>query len=421
MSIITSPAEGMRDLLPKEVQTRNFMTAKILEVYTRYGFSQIETPCADRLELFTGGEGGENEKMLFKILKRGEKLLQSQHEPADMALRYDLTVPLCRFYAAHRAKLPNPFKSIQIGNVWRAERPQKGRYRQFVQCDIDIIGQSSILAEIELISATAEALLSLGFEGFEIKINDRRLLESMANFAGFEPKDHAQVFIIMDKLDKIGLEGVLNELGNAGFGTESCNKIEEIAQKARHIKSVQDLLEALPQLNISQQWLDDVNTIIGTTQSKKYTVNLDIFLVRGMGYYTGTIFEIQAQGYNSSIAGGGRYDKMIGKFLPEQIPACGFSIGFERVAQILMERNIDPQPINRKIALIYPAHLTDFTALMTEAQHMRTTENIVSLEMERKNKAAQFKQLAEMGFTHFCSFNEQTRKLSQLKSFSEPK
>jgi histidyl-tRNA synthetase len=413
--MITSAAEGMRDLMPEDVLLRNYVISKILDVYRRYGFSQIETPCADRIELFTAGDGGENEKMLFKILKRGEKLNQALGELADLGLRYDLTVPLSRFYAAHRSKLPNPFKVIQIGSVWRAERPQKGRFRQFTQCDIDIIGQNSILAEIELIEATSEALLSINFVDFEIKINDRRLLEALAEYADFQNK--SEFFIIFDKLDKIGLQSVVEELLKAGFAADSCEKFKKIAQKGEHIKTVEQFKAEIPELMVSQEVLSDLDKILKTSKSRKYNTNLDLSLVRGMGYYTSTIFEIKAPNYGSSIAGGGRYDKMIGKRLQnkEEIPACGFSIGFERVVQILAESGFKVPVEQEKIALIYPKDTTDFEPLMEAAAELRSQNAVVSLEVEKKNKAAQLQQLAQMGFTGVCSFEPQTKNLSKIK------
>ncbi len=408
MPIITSPAEGMRDFSPAEVRLRNYVASRILEVYHKYGFVQIETPCADRIELFSGGEGGENEKMLFKILKRGEKLDLSQGESqlADLALRYDLTVPLCRFYAANRAKLPNPFKVIQMGSVWRAERPQKGRFRQFTQCDIDIIGQSSILAEIELITATAEALLALGFRGFTIRINDRRILTALATQAGFAPQEHSRLLIVFDKLDKIGLDGVADELTQSGFESQSIERFMSFARLAPQIKDIEALRQLLPDLE--PEVCKGLEGILQTVSVSGFELQLDISLVRGMGYYTGPIFEAETPGYRSSIAGGGRYDKMIAKILQskENIPACGFSIGFERVVQILESQGFVPPVSGQKIALLYDKSSTAFVPLLRCADELRNRFSVVSLQPAQKNRKAQLEKLVEQGFTGYALYAE---------------
>lgn len=402
----------MRDLTPKEVELRNFVKSTIFSVYKKYGFSEIETPSTEDINLLTGGNGGDNEKMLFKILKRGEKLdLQStttENELADLGLRYDLTVPLCRFYANNRAKLPSPFKVIQIGSVWRAEKPQKGRFRQFTQCDIDIIGNKKATAEVELILATSAALVEIGFSNFKVRINDRRVLEGLANYAGFEKSTHDKVFIILDKLDKIGIDGVANELKEAGYPEDAITSFISIIEKSTAEKlTIERLTALLPDLDSEVlAGLAFVTETVASQANGKYSIDLDISLVRGMGYYTGQIFEVQAENYNSSIAGGGRYDNLIGKFLKESIPACGFSIGFERVISILEAQNFEVPASGKKIALLYDINIAAFTDLLLKANELRADGNIVSIETKSKNFTKQLDNLVDQGFNFFGVYDE---------------
>ncbi|MFA5249151.1 MAG: histidine--tRNA ligase [Candidatus Paceibacterota bacterium] len=410
----SNPQKGMRDLTPEKVELRNFVSNTILGVYKKYGFSQIETPCVEDINLLSDGEGGENEKMLFKILKRGEKLdlsgTPTENSLVDMGLRYDLTVPLCRFYANNRSKLPRNFKVIQTGSVWRAENNQKGRYRQFTQCDIDIIGIQNPVAEIELILATSEALIKLGFKNFKVRINDRRILEALAAFCGFEKDSYGKVFIIFDKLDKIGLDGVEKELKESGFSQSSTGKFIDIVRQATEKNiTVESVRQLLP--DIGEKVLADLDFVISAIEKRansEYSIGLDISLVRGMGYYTGQIFEIGVEGYGSSVAGGGRYDKMIGKFLErdENVPACGFSIGFERVVSILEEQGFKIPRSEKKIALLYPAEIVFFDVLLSKAQELRGEGNIVSIEAKSKNLRQQLDKLAEQGFSSFAIFEE---------------
>lgn len=406
----TNPAEGMRDLTPKEVELRNYVTGIITNSYKKFGFAQIETPCVERINFLTSGDGGDNEKMLFKILKRGDKLnFENPNELVDLGLRYDLTVPLCRFYANNRTKLPQQFKVIQVGSVWRAERPQKGRFRQFTQCDIDIIGVKGVIAEIQLILATADALQSLSFTDFTIRINDRRILESFAKYCGFDENHFGKVFIILDKLDKIGIDGVQNELNKSDFPNASIEKFIEIVKAAMNTElTAQSISSLLP--NIPENVLSDLNKVIETisTQSEnKFTIKLDLSLVRGMGYYTGQIFEVGINGFNSSIAGGGRYDKMIGKILngKEEIPACGFSIGFERVLTILEEQQFKLPKSQQKIVILYSDDIVSIDELLQKAKVLRDDNNIVSIEIQnKKNTKKQLESFAEQGFTTFAIY-----------------
>lgn len=410
----TNPAEGMRDLTPKEVELRNYVTSIITNSYIKFGFAQIETPCVERINFLTSGDGGDNEKMLFKILKRGDKLnLEKPNELVDLGLRYDLTVPLCRFYANNRTKLPQQFKVIQVGSVWRAERPQRGRFRQFTQCDIDIIGVKGVIAEIQLILATAEALQSLSFTDFTIRINDRRILESFARYCGFDESHFGKVFIILDKLDKIGIDGVQNELQKSDFPNASIEKFIEIVKAAMNTElTTQSISSLLP--NIPENVLSDLNQVIETISAQsenKFTIKLDLSLVRGMGYYTGQIFEVGINGFNSSIAGGGRYDKMIGKILngKEEIPACGFSIGFERVLTILEEQHFKVPKSYKKIVILYSDDIVSIDELLQKAKALRDDNNIVSLEIQnKKNTKKQLENFAEQGFTTFAIYTPDT-------------
>jgi len=420
-----NPQKGMRDILPKQVELRNFVSGSILAVYKKYGFLQIETPSLEDINLLSNGEGGENEKMLFKVLKRGEKLdlneNQDENSLSDMGLRYDLTVPLCRFYANNKAQLPQTFKVIQFGDVWRAERPQKGRFRQFKQCDIDIIGVKDVSAEAELILATSEALLSIGFKDFKIKINDRRILSAIVKYCGFEESDYNKIFIILDKLAKIGIDGIEQELQESTFSVDSVNKIIEIIKKITEGQITTATIKNIIK-DIDESALKDLNFVIDTVgkqASDKYSIVLDISLVRGMGYYTGQIFEIEADNYGTSIAGGGRYDNLIGRFLDGVvIPACGFSIGFERVISILEEQNFQIPKTQNKIVLLYSEEdIKNMEDVFKTAQTLRESGNTVLTELKSKNLKAQLDKVMEQGFDSFAIFSKD--KKVEIKSLSQ--
>lgn len=410
-----NPVKGMRDLLPDDLKLRNYVTSQILGVYEQYGFSQIETPCVEKIAFLSSGEGGDNEKMLFNILKRGEKLnldkAQNRSDLIDLALRFDLTVPLCRFYANNKSKLPNVFKSIQIGNVWRAERPQKGRFRQFTQCDIDIIGDSSVVTEIEIILATSKALQSISFEGFTVKINDRRILESLVSYCGFESKYFTEIFIVLDKFDKIGIEGIEQELKDKELSSVPTDKLLSILNSLPEKADIEQVAELIP--NIPQNIINEIKTVINIIQRQaqgKFSIQFDLSLVRGMGYYTGQIFEMQAKDYGVSIAGGGRYNKMIGKFLAlkEEIPACGFSIGFERVIDLLKQQEFTVSESSQKIALLYDAMGAKIQPIFEEADRLREDGYLVSIEiMNVKKMKRQLTELKQRGFSYFAVYSEQ--------------
>lgn len=409
MSINTAPQRGMRDFSPAEMNLRTYVTSVILDIYRKFGFVQIETAALDSLEFLNSGQGGDNEKMLFKVLKRGEKLELdkpniSENDLVDLALRFDLTVPLTRFYANQREKLPLPFKVIQMGNVWRAERPQKGRFRQFVQCDIDVIGQKEIFAEIELILASTQALQALSFDNFTVKINDRRVLEGLAKAFRFSGKEQS-FFIIFDKLDKIGFEGVEKELLENGFIEEDVQTFIAFIQNFSKRTFDEQLTYLAPILGNQPEILSDLKTVIETVEQAslgKFSVEFDMTLVRGMGYYTGQIFEVKMPEYGSSVAGGGRYDKMVGRWLKkEDVPACGFSIGFERIIQILEEKKFEIPKKLEKMALFFDSK-EGFMQGIAQAQAWRLEGKIVSLEPRQKNFTRQLDRLAEHGFEFFA-------------------
>lgn len=349
-----NPVRGSRDILPDEMKRRDQLQETILKRYRRHGFNRIETPVMEHLDLLLGSDGGENLKMLFTILKRGQKLKPTENSSVsdlcDMGLRFDLTLPLSRFYANNQAHLQMPFKAIQIGNVFRAERPQKGRFRSFKQCDIDIIGDPSINAEIELIDTTAKALLDIGLKGFTIKINHRKLVSAIIEKIGFNRDQTGSICIALDKLDKIGVDGVRKEL------------IEK-AYAVTHIDALMACVKTIDLTNLSD-WindqaiikeLSDVMEAISLLSDDKYTIEFDFSLIRGMGYYTGLIFEVAYGPVGYSIAGGGRYDNMVGRYTKTAVAAVGFSIGFERIIGILQEEAANFKEAEPSMLLFYDA------------------------------------------------------------------
>ena len=398
----------MRDVLPDEVELRDLATQTILGVYRSYGFRRIETPALENLRLLLSGEGGENEKLIFKVLKRGEELEAARasggRDLADLGLRFDLTVPLARYYAENHARLPEPLKAIQIGPVWRAERPQKGRYRQFTQCDIDVLGVKSPLVEIELILATCEALSRLQLSDLTVRVNDRRILSAIARHCGFGADEEGSLFIAFDKLDKIGPGGVVAELREAGLAAPAIAKFDASLPALQKRELALDALG-----DEAREAAASLDTIIRTANAHMPAgarVLLDPTLVRGMGYYTGTIFEITSPAFPSSIAGGGRYDRMVGKLLGRDVPACGFSIGFERLIAILTERREAGAPpaaevrgTERRIALLVDeAAMTDLGPVIAGARALRAAGDLVSVELKRKNFGKQLDDLQTHGF-----------------------
>lgn len=413
MALKKKPVKGMKDMLPAEMQVRDYVTGLIKETYKSFGFSPIETPCVEHIENLCSKQGGDNEKLIFKIMKRGEKLdlqkAETEADVADSGLRYDLTVPLSRFYSNNANDLPSPFKALQIGSVWRADQPQRGRFRQFVQCDIDILGEASCLAEIELILATTTLLGKLNFSDFKVRINERRILKAMASYSGFAEEQFDTVFIILDKMDKIGWDGVKAELLEAGFGQE---KVDQYVSMFTEMEKAEDGLRYLEEKLsgiLENDVIDNLRTIrqsVEATRTCRFELEFDPTLVRGMSYYTGTIFEIEMEQFGSSVAGGGRYDKMIGKFTGSDVPACGFSIGFERIITILMEQGFEiPGAAVKKAYLVekkMPAE--KLCEVLKEAKAERESGTQVLVTLMNKNKKFQKEQLMKEGYTEFREF-----------------
>ena len=416
MALNKKPVNGMKDILPYEMEVRDYVTSIIKETYRSFGFTPIETPAMESIGNLSNKQGGENEKLIFKVMKRGEKLnipeATTEEDVVDFGMRYDLTVPLCRFYSNHANELTSPFKSLQIGSVWRADRPQRGRYRQFTQCDIDILGEPSNLAEIELILATTTTLGRIGFKNFEIRINERRILKAMAAYAGFAEEDYDSIFITLDKMDKIGLDGVSKELLEAGYSQESIDKYVGLFAALDGVKDVADgmnvLLSKLGEFLDEEvaNWMREIATAVNATKEAEFELVFDPTLVRGMSYYTGTIFEIAIPEFGGSCGGGGRYDKMIGNFTGQNTPACGFSIGFERIILLLMEQGFKVPGANKKVAYLvekgYPAD--KLAEVMAQAKAARGDGQTVLVVRMNKNKKFQKEQLSAEGYEEFVEF-----------------
>ena len=416
MALSKKPVNGMKDILPAEMEIRDYVTSVIKETYRSFGFTPIETPCMENIANLSNKQGGENEKLIFKVLKRGEKLdLENAKEEADVVdfgMRYDLTVPLSRFYSNNANDLPTPFKALQIGSVWRADRPQRGRYRQFTQCDIDILGEPSNLAEIELITATTTTIGRLGFKNFEIRINERRILKAMAAYSGFAEEDYDSVFITLDKMDKIGVEGVAEELAKSGYPQESIDKylnlfalLEEKKDVAEGVSFLAETLGEYLDADVVTN-MTEIAAAVNATKAAEFSLVFDPTLVRGMSYYTGTIFEISMPELGAACGGGGRYDKMIGKFTGNDVPACGFSIGFERIILLLMESGFKIPESPKKVAYLveknYPADkLVD---VMQQAKEARAKGQTVLVVRMNKNKKFQKDQLTAQGYEDFVEF-----------------
>ena len=398
MALKKKPVTGMKDVMPAEMEIRDYLIGLIKDTYKTFGFQSMETPCVEHIENLCSKQGGDNEKLIFKILKRGEKLkldtAECEADLVDGGLRYDLTLPLSRYYSNHANELPSPFKALQMGNVWRADRPQRGRYRQFMQCDIDILGEPTNLAEIELILATTTLLGKLDFKNFTIRINDRRILKAMAAYSGFAPESYDTVFIILDKMDKIGLEGVREELEKEGFDKACVDKylamFEEITNDVQGVRYVKEKLEGV----LDPEYADGLELIMNSVDAVKaadFKIAFDPTLVRGMSYYTGPIFEISMDEFGGSVGGGGRYDEMIGKFTGNNTCACGFSIGFERIIMLLMERGFQVPQIGTKKALLIEKNMPaeGMMKVLKQAEEDRKNGSVVTIAVMKKNKKFQ--------------------------------
>ena len=415
MKFIKTPVKGMCDMLPADMRLREHVLGMIKKSYSSYGFMQLETPVMEHIENLTSKQGGDNERLIFKVMKRGAELQRAldkgDGELADNGLRYDLTVPLARYYANNREKLPAPFKALQIGNVWRADNPQKGRFRQFTQCDIDILGDESNLAEIELIAATSSMLsqifAEIGITDFTVHINDRRILGAVARQAGFAEEQIGAALISLDKFDKIGLEGIERELLASGFDADVVSRYLAVYRGVQDGVSIESFCAGIDAAFLPEGVAANLSEIIACAApmlGEGVKIAFDPTLVRGMGYYTGPIFEVSMDGYNFAIAGGGRYDEMIGKFSGQKVPASGFSIGFERIITILKDHLPQGTPIEGGATafLIAPrAPQARKTQVLQSAMELRKAGQVVTVLPMSKNIGHQIERLEAEGYTRF--------------------
>lgn len=407
MALKKKPVTGMKDILPREMEIRDYVIHLIKETYKTFGFQSMETPCVEHIENLCSKQGGDNEKLIFKILKRGEKLkideAKEETDLVDGGLRYDLTVPLARYYASHSNELPAPFKAMQIGNVWRADRPQKGRFRQFMQCDIDILGEAGNLAEIELILATTAMLGKLDFHNFTVKINDRNILKAMADYCGFQEADYDEVFVSLDKMDKIGADGVAAELVEMGYEKENVDTYLSLFKEVDSgVEGIHFLKERLGDC-LKKETAESMEMIISSVEAAKdceFNIKFDPTLVRGQSYYTGTIFEVTMDDFGGSVAGGGRYDKMIEKFTGQDTPACGFSIGFERIVMLLLENGYEVPSAGVKKAYLLEKKMSKegILKVLAIAKADREAGKQVLIVNMKKNKKFQKEQLMADGY-----------------------
>ena len=415
MKINLNPAKGMRDITPREKEIRDYVEGVIVDTYKKSGFELFETPVVENIENLTGSQGGENLMLIFKILKRGDKLDLNKEgltedDLSDLGLRYDLTVPLSRFYCNNRSNLLPVFKALQVGNVFRAERAQKGRYRSFKQCDIDIIGDGTQAAELELIATTAKALMALNVKDFVVRFNDRRVLKAVILDCGFKEDEFDGVCIVVDKLDKIGMSGIKNELEDKGYDKTSAEKLlkalEEINKKGT---------DCLGEYGVPKEVVTDVKKVLeesNTYAAGKYEVVFDFTLIRGMGYYTGSIFEIAYKDLGYSIAGGGRYDEMVGNFIGEKIPAIGFSIGFERLVNQLMEENFKVPDLEKVVLLYEPSDR--YIDVLAKAESIRKKGYIVSVYEKSKKLGKQLNQFQGYGYKKFAVYEGDETEIKEL-------
>ena len=407
----TNALKGMKDILPAEQRLRDYVQGKILETYRASGFERISTPILEDAENLDKSDGGDNLNLIFKVLKRGEKLNAAleaspvtEKALSDMGLRYDLTLPLTRFFAANRANLQFPFKVIQTDRVYRAERPQKGRDREFVQCDIDILGDGSCNAEVELIDVTARALKNIGFNDFKININDRRILRNMLENMGFAADTLDSVCITFDKMDKIGAQGVEAELTEKQLPDGAIKALVAFIKEAEGSKIS---IDAVAAKCADPSIADDLKYVISTVEKiagSKYQIDYTPSLVRGQGYYTGIVFEIASPAFGGAVGGGGRYDNLIGKFIGQQVPAVGFSIGFERICAILLDTGYKIPGAKEKCALLYDEQ-TDFPSVLAAAEKLRTDYSVAVLHKAKK-MGPMFDMLEKQGYTKFAQFKD---------------
>jgi histidyl-tRNA synthetase len=414
MALIKKPVTGMKDILPAEMEIRDYVLGIIRETYRSYGYATIETPGVEHIENLTSKQGGDNEKLIFKILKRGDRLnlaeAKTDADLVDLGLRYDLTLPLCRYYANNAASLPMPFKALQVGNVWRADRPQKGRFRQFVQCDIDVLGDPTNQVEIESVLAITKTLHRiLPDRHMTVHINDRAILKGMADYCGFPEEDIAEIFVILDKMDKIGESGVRDELLGRGLTAESVDRylglLDNVSADADGVRRLGEKISSAMDPAKAENLAQIMETVRAVSRLD-FDLVFDPTMVRGQGYYTGTIFEVSMDGFGGAVAGGGRYDHLVGKFTGQDVPACGISIGFERIITILLEAGFKVPESAGKKAFLYEKGLTpeQFSRVLCAAEEEREKGTKVALALMAKNKKFQKEKFAEDGYTEFEEF-----------------
>ena len=408
MNFIKTPVKGMPEKTPNQMVLREYIIRKIKDTYKTFGFMLIETPLIEHIENLTNKQGGENEQLIFKILKRGEKLNEATNlsDMCDCGLRYDLTVPLARFYANNMENLPVPFKALQIGESFRADRPQKGRYRQFTQCDIDILADETNLAEIELISATVNMLNVLNIKNVKVRINDRAILKAMALSCNFSEDLLDTVFIILDKLDKIGIDKVKQSLLELGLNQQDVDKYCAYFDGNKENENCDEKLATMLKGYIDENVIDNLNEIISSSKhllQGKCNIVFDPTLVRGMSYYTGPIFEIELEGYNLSVAGGGRYDKMIGNYCSKNVCACGFSIGLERIISVITDNNLISLDSANATAYLVSKNCSkeQKLSILQKANEQRSNGQIVSVVTKSNNVKFQKETLKKFGYTNF--------------------
>ncbi len=401
-----TPVRGTNDYLPKEMAVREKVRSEILKTYKKYGFMQISAPILEDIDNLLGSDGGDNTKLIFKVLKRGEKLdlstpNLSERDLVDIGLRYDLTVPMVRLFCNNQNSLPTPFKTIQIDYSFRADRPQRGRSRQFIQCDIDILGDPTINAEIDVINTTAKTFLNLGFKNFVCKLNDRRILSDIILGTGFSADSECDVCVVLDKLDKIGIDGVTAELIERGFDEA---KVSALMEKIAKIQ--ESGIESLEGFGVRREVVDSVKQILSTTNALSggnYNIKFDISIVRGQGYYTGAVYEFYMEGFSGACGGGGRYDNMVEKMTGKKVPAVGFGLGFEPTCMLINEMGLLKAEDKLIACVYYPED--DFTEVLKYVEELNQTNN-VSAVPAKKNLGFQLQTLKANGFTHFVTLKD---------------
>lgn len=401
-----TPVRGTNDYLPKEMAVREKVRSEILKTYKKYGFMQISAPILEDIDNLLGSDGGDNTKLIFKVLKRGEKLDLStpnltERDLVDIGLRYDLTVPMVRLFCNNQNSLPTPFKTIQIDYSFRADRPQRGRSRQFIQCDIDILGDPTFNAEIDVINTTAKTFLNLGFKNFVCKLNDRRILSDIILGTGFSADSECDVCVVLDKLDKIGIDGVTAELIERGFDE---SKVSALMEKIAKIQ--ESGIESLEGFGVRSEVVDSVKQILSTTNALSggnYTIKFDISIVRGQGYYTGAVYEFYMEGFSGACGGGGRYDNMVEKMTGKKVPAVGFGLGFEPTCMLINEMGLLKAEDKLIACVYYPED--DFTEVLKYVEELNQSNN-VSAVPAKKNLGFQLQTLKANGFTHFVTLKD---------------